>query len=242
MTENFRSYFRAGILAVIVGFVGTGAFGQDFDKGADAYDRGDFQAALKEWHPLAEQGDALAQSELGSMYDHGEGVLQDYAEAVRWYRLAAEQGHANAQKNLGNMYDTGEGVPEDDTEAARWWRLAADQGNADAQSTLGIAYALGSGVPKEYISAHMWLNIAGANGNKGARMLRDEFEKTMTPADISEAQRRARICMSSGYQNCVTVRSPHSDAVDLDSAAQLRAREAFRFGFPCMSLGYQDCD
>ena len=61
----------------------------------------------------AEQGDAMAQNNLGVMYQKGEGVPQDYKEAVKWYRLAAEQGHATAQTNLGGMYYKGQGVPED---------------------------------------------------------------------------------------------------------------------------------
>ena len=85
---------------------------------------------------------------LGLMYDYGEGVPQDDAEAVRWYRLAAEQGHAGAQNKLGFAYGTGDGVPQDDAEAARWYRLAAEQGNASAQYNLGVAYGTGDGVPQ----------------------------------------------------------------------------------------------
>ena len=62
------------------------------------------------------------------MYRNGEGVPQDYAEAVKWYRLAAEQGDADAQYNLGLMYDNGNGVPQDYKEAVKWYRLAAEQG------------------------------------------------------------------------------------------------------------------
>ncbi len=62
------------------------------------------------------------------MYDNGEGVPQDYAEAVKWYRLAAEQGDASAQYNLGIMYINGKGVPQDYAEAVKWYRLAAEQG------------------------------------------------------------------------------------------------------------------
>ncbi len=69
------------------------------------------------------------------MYDNGQGVPQDYAEAVKWYRMAAEQGDAKAQSNLGFMYDNGQGVPQDYAEAAKWFRLAAEQGDADAQFT-----------------------------------------------------------------------------------------------------------
>ena len=80
------------------------ASAQDFDKGLQAYDRGDYAAALREWRPLAEQGNPVAQYSLGVLYIHGQGVPQNYAEAVRWYRMAAEQGYADALNNLGVMY------------------------------------------------------------------------------------------------------------------------------------------
>ena len=67
------------------------AYAQDFDKGIAAYSRGDFATALKEWRPLAEQGHAKAQRDLGVMYFKGEVVPQDDVEAVKWFRLAAEQ-------------------------------------------------------------------------------------------------------------------------------------------------------
>ena len=76
-----------------------------------AYNRGDYATALSLWKPLAAQGNAYAQNNLGSMYEHGQGVPQDYKEAVRLYRLAAAQGYANAQNNLGLMYANGQGVP-----------------------------------------------------------------------------------------------------------------------------------
>ena len=62
------------------------------------------------------------------MYDMGQGVRQDYAEAVKWYRLAADQGLADAQDNLGQTYDQGQGVQQDFIEAMKWLRKAADQG------------------------------------------------------------------------------------------------------------------
>jgi TPR repeat protein len=70
------------------------------------------------------------------MLDNGDGVAQDYAEAVRLYRLAAEQGHAAAANNLGEMIECGTCVARDRAEAIRWYRLAAAQGNVDAQNSL----------------------------------------------------------------------------------------------------------
>ena len=69
--------------------------------------------------PLAQQGNPIAQFNLGAMYSNGEGVAQDYKEAFKWYQLAAEQGVAQAQYNLGVMYSKGRGVPQDDQEAAK---------------------------------------------------------------------------------------------------------------------------
>jgi hypothetical protein len=70
------------------------------DKGLEAAQKGDFATALREWRPLAEQGDAGAQYNLGVMYRQGQGVPQDDKTAVKWYRLAAEQGHAEAQETV----------------------------------------------------------------------------------------------------------------------------------------------
>ena len=71
-----------------LGIFGIGWSG-DFQKGVEAYNKGDFATALKEWTPLAEHGNVKAQYNLGLMYDMGKGVLQDYKEAARWYQLAA---------------------------------------------------------------------------------------------------------------------------------------------------------
>ena len=87
-------------LAVLLGSAGMG-WGADFQKGLDAVQRGDYTTALREWKPLAEQGVAFAQYNLGVMYANGQGVPQNYKTAVKWYRLAAEQGDADAQIKLG---------------------------------------------------------------------------------------------------------------------------------------------
>ena len=104
-----------------------------FKEGVAAYKCAEYATALKEWLPLAEQGFAKAQHNLGVLYYNGEGipqdrVTQDYAEAVRWYRKAAEQGIAGSQFSLGFMYDNGLGVAQDHAEATRWFREASERG------------------------------------------------------------------------------------------------------------------
>ncbi len=99
----------------------------DFNAGVAAYKRGDYATALRELRPLAEQGNANAQYNLGFMYINGLGVPLDYAEAAKWFRKAAEQGYAGAQYNLGLMYGNGEGVPLDYAKAHMWFNLAASR-------------------------------------------------------------------------------------------------------------------
>ena len=118
-------------LTLLLGSVGT-SWGADFDKGLAAAQSGDFATALGEFRPLAEQGHAFAQYNLGVMYDKGEGVPQDYKTAAKWYTLAAEQGVARAQYNLGLMYRKGEGVSQDNVYAHMWWNIAASSGDKGA--------------------------------------------------------------------------------------------------------------
>ena len=102
---------------------------QDLAKGWDAYRAGDYTTALQEWRPLAEQGYANAQSDLGYLYHLGAGVPQDYAEAAKWYLLAAKQGYAKAQGQLGFMYQHGDGMPQDYVIAHMWYNIRAANGS-----------------------------------------------------------------------------------------------------------------
>jgi TPR repeat protein len=163
-----------------------------FEEGMAAYERGDYAATVKEWRPLAEQGDATAQHHLAWLYLIGRGVPQDYEEAIRWFRKAAEQGDSDAQTNLGSLYLLGDRIPQDYTEALKWLRAAAAQGHPMAQTKLGIMYEDGHGVPQDRVQAHMWFSLASAEGSELAEAFRDALTKTMTPAEIAEAQRLAR--------------------------------------------------
>ena len=103
-----------------------------YENGTAAYHRKDYQTAIKLWKPLAEQGDAKAQYNLGVLDAKGRGVPQNYAKAVKWFYKAAEQGYAKAQYNLGVMYKKGLGVRKDYAQAHMWFHLAAIRGDANA--------------------------------------------------------------------------------------------------------------
>jgi TPR repeat protein len=95
------------------------------------YDRGDYTQAARLFRPLAEQGIASAQFNLGMMYAKGQGVQQDYQAALKWYRRAAEQGNPSAQSNLGLMDEKGRGARQDFIRAYMWDSLAAAALNSD---------------------------------------------------------------------------------------------------------------
>jgi hypothetical protein len=105
----------------------------DGQVGADAYKRADYATALREWRPLAEQGDADAQYNLGVMYDFAKGVPRDFTAARQWYEKAAAQGHAGAQNNLGGLYEFGHGVKRDYVRAYMWYNIASAHRTGDPQ-------------------------------------------------------------------------------------------------------------
>ena len=109
----------------------------------------------------ANAGDAYAQFTLGSRYENGQGVTQDYKEAVKWYRLAAEQGDTEAQYRLGMMYFRGEAVLKNFNDFYKWVRMSAEQGCARAQSRLGAMYYYGNdGSHGYYKEALKWYRMA----------------------------------------------------------------------------------
>ena len=189
-TLSLRGY--ALLTALLMGALCAQALAADFQTGVEAFERGDFAAALDEWRPLAERGLAEAQNNLGLIYDKGKGVPEDYTEAVKWYRKAAEQGKAGAQSNLGATYAHGWGVPQDYAEAVKWYRKAAEQGSARAHGNLGAMYYLGQGLPEDDVQPYAWLNIAVAQGEKNIEAAKKIIAESMTGEELARAQELSR--------------------------------------------------
>ncbi len=76
-----KGFFALAVISIML--LGAPAFA-DFAEGLAAAERGDFATALKEWRPLAEQGNTDAQYRLGIMYRRGEVVTQDYTVRLRY--------------------------------------------------------------------------------------------------------------------------------------------------------------
>ena len=164
----------------------------DYTAGMDAYQRGDYATAMREWSPLAKAGLAAAEFCLGQLYANGQGVPQDYVQARQWYEKAALHGDASAQLNLGVLYENGHGVPKDYELALLWYRRSAKSGNVTTLIRLGRMYEHGNGVPKDVVQALKWYILSAADGDKLGAELRDALAKQMTPAQVFQAQGRAR--------------------------------------------------
>lgn len=180
------------IVSVMLLLAASSSVAADFASGVAAYERGDYEAALREFRPLAEQGDAEAQRRLGNMYADGQGVPEDLHQAVVWFRKAAESGDVISQVALGVLYATGRQgviVHQNVQEAVFWFRKAATQGNARAQTFLGLMYDLGRGILQDNVHAYAWFNLAAAQGYDRAIEYRDNLKKQMTPDQIAEAQK-----------------------------------------------------
>ncbi|HET6161991.1 MAG TPA: tetratricopeptide repeat protein [Dongiaceae bacterium] len=125
--------------------------------GWDAFGRGDYKGALSVWQPLAEQGDVSMQLLVGSIYDYGQGVPQDDAEAAKWYERAAVQGSAKGQYQLGAVYARSAQV-KNPVEGYKWLTVAArtlangPQGGITADQATTLRTLLESEMSKDEIT------------------------------------------------------------------------------------------
>ncbi|HLK23278.1 MAG TPA: TIR domain-containing protein [Caulobacteraceae bacterium] len=138
-------------------------------KGDAAFQQKDYATAVTWYLKAAEQGDAMAEYNLGWIYDNGgNGVAQDYAQALNWYTKSANQGDKDAENNLGEMYYYGRGTTVDYATAFHWYTLAANQGEENAEYSLGWLYANGQGVTEDDNLARTWMSRSAAQGKQDA--------------------------------------------------------------------------
>jgi len=133
--------------------------------------------------------DSVAQYEMALRYADGEGVPQNYRDAMAWFAKAAANDNDNAQWKLGLGYIKGIGVPHDERKAVVWFKRAANHGDIRAQSALSDLYLSGRGVPRDYVRAYTWASIAtGSRGNDDDQLR--VIGSRMTSAQMEDAQRR----------------------------------------------------
>jgi uncharacterized protein len=138
--------------------ISTTMFHDDFHDGWNAYENKDYKTAFKLWLPLAEQENSRAQFFLGQIYEKGQGVPQDYAEATKWYQHAAKLGYASAKPKIYKFARMGVAP------ALKVLKSDAKQGVAVAQINLGEMHEKGNGVQQDYNEAFKWLQYAAEQG------------------------------------------------------------------------------
>ena len=163
----------------------------DFKAGGDAYMKGDYETAFKEFLPLAKDKDHRAMYALGSMYAAGHGVPMDLQEALRWFRKAAVYGRPDAQYKIGLMYDQGLGLRQDYRKALNWYGKSAKNGFGLAQYKIGQMYIAGHGAKQNYIKAFAWLKTATSQGVRGKNNDLAMVISELTPEQLIDANRLA---------------------------------------------------
>lgn len=126
----------------------------------------DLAAAVAWYRKAARQGFAAAQTRLGMMYAHGEGLAKDNRQAHAWFSRAAEQGDGLAQYQLAQMLEHGTGIEADPALAEAWYLKAAEQGIVEAQLRMA---KLRDGVNDE--ESACWFRLAAEAGNAQAMLM-----------------------------------------------------------------------
>ncbi len=136
-------------------------------------ERGEFEAALAIWGPLAHKGVARAANNVGACFSGGLGVTRNLELAARWLTIAAEAGDPAGQRNLATAFFQGHGVEQNFQVALRWYRAAAEAGDAAAQDMLSWMLLEGGTIPGDPVEARRWAeaaasqNVASAHDTHG---------------------------------------------------------------------------
>jgi len=156
--------------------------------GVEAWERGDYKAAVDRWRSPALKGDADAQFNLGQAYKLGRGVPADLDQAEAWYGKAAAQGHEQAEASYGlALFANGRR-----DKAAPWLQRAAGRGDPRAQYVLGTMYFNGDAVPKDWVRAYALVTRSSQSGLAEASGALAQMDKYMSVQDRQAALTLAR--------------------------------------------------
>jgi cell division septation protein DedD len=190
--------------AAAASMLGAASASADVQAGIAAWRAGDYPAAVREWRPLAERGDADAQFNLGQAYRLGRGVPVDLAQAQSWFERAARRGHPQAEANLGlTLFQTGERE-----RAIPWLRRAAERGDPRAQHLLGTAHFNGDIVERDWPRAYALMRRAADQGLPQAASSIAEMERHLSREDRERGIALARQMESSASAGVRTEMPP----------------------------------
>ncbi|MGE0810728.1 MAG: tetratricopeptide repeat protein [Immundisolibacter sp.] len=185
-----RTLTRLLIATLALGTLGAQAGA--LEDGIAAFEKHDFNTAVRLIEPLADQGNVEAEYFMGTFYMYGHGVPMDPPQATTWFKRAyghwetqARAGNAQAMVEIATMLTSGLGVTRDDKAAADWLRKAGELGNAEAWAELGGLYVEGAGVPRDMAEGERLLKKAAAAGSARATEMLQKLAARTQPAQTS---------------------------------------------------------
>lgn len=167
------------LTAALVALAAAPLSAQSVKAGIEAWQKADYARAVAIWSPLAENGDADAQFNLGQAYRLGRGVPTNLSRAKDWFERAAMRGHVDALTTLGLLlFQNGE-----QTQGLKWLSQSAEQGEPRAMLVYGTALFNGDGVTQNPVLGYAYVSRAAAQGLAPAKETLAQLDKLMSVAD-----------------------------------------------------------
>ncbi len=210
----------------------------DVKAGVDAWTRGEYDVAVKEWRDPALKGDADAQFNLGQAYKLGRGVKADFDIATDWYSRAAKQGHIQAADAYGHLLHYRGKV----SEALPYLQASSDRGEPRAQYLLATELFNGTNIAKDWVKAYAYMTRASASGLAPASRSLSQMDQYI-PLDqrqqgialASEIERRsgkARSDQLAGFDINTQAGKPVAKPVPVPPSVKYPAPDNTGPGFP----------
>ena len=210
--------FRIALTACLL--MAAPAAAQNVRAGIEAWQKGDYPAAVTIWTPLAAKGDADAAFNLGQAHRLGKGVPIDLARAQRYLEQAARKGHVDAATTLGVLlFQNGNRAG-----AMRWLKKAADAGEDRAMLLYGTALYNGDGVAPDPVRAYAYVSRAAAKGLAAAQATLADLDKAMPIAQREKGIAMAEAMLSA--RPLVEPAKPKPTAAVRPALAAVSARSA----------------
>jgi uncharacterized protein len=177
----------------------------DVKAGVDAWSRGEYEAAVKQWRDPALKGDADAQFNMGQAYKMGRGVKTDLNIALDWYRKAAAQGHLQAADSYGHLLHYQGKVPE----SLPYLQASSDRGDPRAQYLLATELFNGVHIQKDWVRAYALMTRASSAGMAPASRSLAQMDQfipleqrqaaTVLAGELEQRASRARAAQVAGF-------------------------------------------
>lgn len=195
------------VLMLLIAVAWPTAGRADYDAGYAAFQEGDYQAAFREWEPLAQNGEVDAMFALGYLYEYGEGVTQSYRQAAYWYGKAADAGDVDAAVAMGYLYESGLGVKQNFRRAVEYYDMASDQGDPYAMYYLARMVAEGRGTDRDLVYAYTLFGVVAGSPeiDEETKTLaieeRTRLRSSLSAAQIQQADAAASSLLGGGGGN-----------------------------------------